>query len=398
MFQLPNGSSRASAVPMRAHFVYILCQGIRTLAYSQFRYHGILSPSSWPEILEASDHLFQARLRWSKDPHIGRVSHPTQDTKAVPANRSKRWNARYPRAGSLEGSGTGAWGKNTDPSLFRSYCWDKVRYVSERFCAEGLTCHLSTGGLIALGLGVKQWSVDQCIAEFVRLVDQAFSPREFNNITVLEEAATVSHGSKYKTQPLRRALLSSFGKEQLYGGQKAAHRVYNTHVAVTAASGTGEEAIVLANYSRHDENEPRYRFEFPHHLRIWEAASATSAAPSFFKPFTSSIGRTYLDGAVYYNNPVKVANHERKILWPDVAENPPDIILSLGTGQNGRQIQEKTQGISSNSNIRQTTPGIYKRPLQKYFRKTKEKLGEVRPSRFLPEMLKVLVCKCPPGS
>ncbi|KAI9691461.1 MAG: hypothetical protein M1822_007532 [Bathelium mastoideum] len=202
----------------------------------------------------------------------------------------------------------------------------------------------STGGIVALGLGVKQWTVNQCVTEFVRLCDQAFTPREFKYVVGLEQATTLFHGSKYKTTPLREALHTAFGDESLYGGRRKAHLSYNTQVAVTATSGTGEMGLVLANYSRHEESEPSYKFEFPHHLQIWEAASATSAAPSFFKPFHVNRGytwRTYLDGALYHNNPARVANHERKFLWPDVAGNPPDILLSLGTGKYGRQLEEQ---------------------------------------------------------
>ncbi|KAL8902691.1 MAG: hypothetical protein Q9207_004458 [Kuettlingeria erythrocarpa] len=204
----------------------------------------------------------------------------------------------------------------------------------------------STGGIIALALGVKQWTTNQCVTEFVRLCDKAFTPREFNHLRGLEEATTLWHGSKYKTKPLRDALYSAFGEELLYGGSRKAHLSHTTHVAVTATSGTGEKGLVLANYSRHEEGEPSYRFEFPHHLQLWEAASATSAAPKFFKPFTSATYpcKTYLDGALYHNNPASVANNERKSLWPDVAENTPDILLSLGTGKDGR-LEELTVAL-----------------------------------------------------
>ena len=212
-----------------------------------------------------------------------------------------------------------------------------------------MTQFLSTGGIIALGLGAKQWSVKQCVTEFLKLCGQAFTPREFNHIPGFEQVTTLRHGSKYKTRPLRDALRSAFGKELLYGRRSKPYMSYPTQVAVTATSGTGEMGLVLANYSRHHESEPNYKFDFPHNLQIWEAASATSAAPSFFKPFRSSRYpyRTYLDGALYHNNPASVANHERKFLWPDVAENPPDILLSLGTGKNGRGVEEKIADLES---------------------------------------------------
>ncbi|KAK1461914.1 hypothetical protein CCUS01_01504 [Colletotrichum cuscutae] len=65
-------------------------------------------------------------------------------------------------------------------------------------------------------------------------------------------------------------------------------------------------------------------------------ARATSAAPPFFKSFTKAdTKRSYLDGALYHNCPVLVAHHERRMIWPDIADTVPDILLSIGTGMNG---------------------------------------------------------------
>ena len=38
-----------------------------------------------------------------------------------------------------------------------------------------------------------------------------------------------------------------------------------------------------------------------------------------------------MDGALYHNNPVRVANLERKLVWPDTQDLPPDLLLSIGT-------------------------------------------------------------------
>lgn len=167
-------------------------------------------------------------------------------------------------------------------------------------------------------------------------------------------------------------------------------------MAVTATSGTGEQGLILANYSRHEENEPNYKFEFPHNLQVWEAACATSAAPSFFKPFVSTKSlRTYLDGALYYNNPVRVANHERKFLWPDVAENPPDILLSIGTGQNGQRMTEELQlKPTGPPAIRQTKPesgnGLGKWQ-DKLRPKAKQQFKKKKPSTLVSKFFSVLV-------
>ncbi len=63
------------------------------------------------------------------------------------------------------------------------------------------------------------------------------------------------------------------------------------------------------------------------------SARATSAAPPYFKHFTKNETKNgYIDGALYHNNPVNVAHHERMLIWKDVGNKQPDIFLSIGTG------------------------------------------------------------------
>jgi hypothetical protein len=148
--------------------------------------------------------------------------------------------------------------------------------------------------------------------------------------------------------PLYSALQRAFGEQYLFGGPQESADAYATKVAVTSTSGTGQQPLALSNYGRQEDPSLSYRLEFSNGpglgMRVWEAACATSAAPSYFKPFTHlATDRTYMDGALYHNNPVKVANHERKAIWPDVAENHPDVVLSIGTGQNLQQITAEIQ-------------------------------------------------------
>ena len=76
-------------------------------------------------------------------------------------------------------------------------------------------------------------------------------------------------------------------------------------------------------------------------------ARATSAAPSFFKSFRSEHNnRGYLDGALYHNNPVRVADVERRLIWPDTDNSPPDILLSIGTGCNNTIRDEAQQNFN----------------------------------------------------
>jgi predicted acylesterase/phospholipase RssA len=66
---------------------------------------------------------------------------------------------------------------------------------------------------------------------------------------------------------------------------------------------------------------------------IWQAARATSAAPSFFKEIsigTPPPGMKYVDGGLGYNNPSQVALNEAQRLWPT---GKHFCLVSIGTGR-----------------------------------------------------------------
>jgi predicted acylesterase/phospholipase RssA len=72
----------------------------------------------------------------------------------------------------------------------------------------------------------------------------------------------------------------------------------------------------------------RTRVADPFHGTIWQAARATSAAPTFFTPIT--IGRiVYGDGGLGWNNPSEEAIDEAHDIWPD---RPIGCLVSIGTG------------------------------------------------------------------
>lgn len=54
-----------------------------------------------------------------------------------------------------------------------------------------------------------------------------------------------------------------------------------------------------------------------------------------FKPLCHNPSKqVYVDGAVYLNNPIQVADKERKLIWPNCGSEYPDILLSIGTSHN----------------------------------------------------------------
>ena len=69
--------------------------------------------------------------------------------------------------------------------------------------------------------------------------------------------------------------------------------------------------------------------------RIWEAARATSAAPTFFEPITIEDPKppsSYVDGGLKHNNPSEIAIAEAERIWPQAKRF---VLVSIGTGKQG---------------------------------------------------------------
>jgi predicted acylesterase/phospholipase RssA len=198
----------------------------------------------------------------------------------------------------------------------------------------------STGGIVALGLGANGWSVQRCINHFESLCRKAFTRKGPNFMRGMEFLSP--NWVRYETKPMEDVLRQVFGEHNLFAGSKldmddsrVTQRLTKVAVTTTTTAGT---AAVLANYNRMDaEEEPPYQFhrsEKPSaEIKTWQAARATSAAPTMFKAFAhDASGQVYQDGALWHNCPIEVAMRERRLVWPDVAKTPPDVVLSIGTG------------------------------------------------------------------
>jgi hypothetical protein len=88
------------------------------------------------------------------------------------------------------------------------------------------------------------------------------------------------------------------------------------------------------------------------------SARSTSAAPIYFKPYYHRRTRkTYIDGALRRNNPIRVADEERRAIWPN-DKLRPDLVLSLGTGIGIEQHQQHRRQVNANNKkrVKETVP------------------------------------------
>ncbi|KAF8573609.1 FabD/lysophospholipase-like protein [Ramaria rubella] len=194
----------------------------------------------------------------------------------------------------------------------------------EHFTENPLPCRYfdliggtSTGGIIALMLGRLGMSVAEAIERYGTLAQRVFSDvkpfgkdRKFK-ASKLEEV--VKEIVKQKTQNAEERLLSGPGNQ----GCK-------TFVCTrTAWSMRGPR--LFRTYET-----PKYA---TFNCTIWEAARATSAAPTFFKRIVigpPGSSEHYIDGGIGCNNPIKQVLEEAEVIFPG---RKVACIISIGTGQ-----------------------------------------------------------------
>lgn len=189
-----------------------------------------------------------------------------------------------------------------------------------------LVAGTSTGGIIALGLGLGMSARE--IVEFY-----------------------VNHGSRIFAQPDHRIAKGLFqtwiGRLRGFGrrGRQFVWPKYDPDAlrdALTKAFGSrslGDSTLRLVIPAYHGDKDDLYVFKTRHHSRLqvdWreravDVALATAAAPTYFRAHVMPSGAPLIDGGIWANNPAGVAAVEaRSVLgWKD----DELCLLSLGCGE-----------------------------------------------------------------
>jgi predicted acylesterase/phospholipase RssA len=143
----------------------------------------------------------------------------------------------------------------------------------------------STGGLIALGLGL------------------GMRPREIVEFYVREGPRVFAN--PFRLRSLRRTCRPKFGSDNL---ANALQRCFGNRLF-----GESNKRLVIPAYNLADDDV--YIFRTPHHERlkrdhrveVWRVAMATTAAPTYFAAFRGVDHIPLVDGGVWANNPTMVA-------------------------------------------------------------------------------------------
>jgi patatin-like phospholipase/acyl hydrolase len=196
-------------------------------------------------------------------------------------------------------------------------------------------CHLfdviagtSTGGIIALGLTRPSADPATPMYSAMELVDlyRKHGPKIFHrSLGHIVVTAGGLAGPKYSSDGIEAVLKDYFGKTRIreamtsvlvtsYDTAEANPYFFKSYRASTSASGSLRDGDYL----------------------MWQAARATSAAPTYFPPFRlkpldpSAADKSLLDGGVFANNPAMCAMADAYKLFRDF--DMPVLVVSVGTG------------------------------------------------------------------
>ncbi|XP_059661951.1 phospholipase A I isoform X2 [Cornus florida] len=232
-----------------------------------------------------------------------------------------------------------------------------------------LICGTSTGGMLAVALGIKLMSLEKCeeiykklgklvFAEPVPKDNEAATWREkFDQIykSSSQSFRVVVHGSKHSADQFERLLKEMCADED--GDlliESAAKSVPKVFVVSTLVSVVPAQPFIFRNY-QYPAGTPEMPFPISESLstsgvgtattgaqvgykrsafigsckhHIWQAIRASSAAPYYLDDFSEDVYR-WQDGAIVANNPTIFAIREAQLLWPDTRI---DCLVSIGCG------------------------------------------------------------------
>ncbi|KAF4531587.1 hypothetical protein B566_EDAN010053 [Ephemera danica] len=185
----------------------------------------------------------------------------------------------------------------------------------------------STGGILALGLATGK-SLAECQCIYFRLKDQVFKGKRPYNSEPLEKLLQNLFGEQTVMNDIPHPRLLITG---LLADRKPPelHLFRNYKCALDVL--TNAEPLVLPGTSSADFHQP----PSPKSQRLWEAARASGAAPSYFRAFGP-----FLDGGLVANNPAMDAMtelHELNLALKAVGREdevkPLGVVVSVGTGE-----------------------------------------------------------------
>ncbi|KAM5343873.1 hypothetical protein ACJ41O_012410 [Fusarium nematophilum] len=198
----------------------------------------------------------------------------------------------------------------------------------------------STGGFIAIMLGRLQMTIADCLKKYKDFMNIVFP----NKWSITKGANLLWKGSKWDAGALEGVIKSLL--KEVVGGDPDKVLLLDEESAKTC------KVFVMATKKEGSNNGAPFMFRSYENaleksalpgIKLWEAARATSAAPSYFDPL--KVGDyQFLDGGLQANNPLGwLWNEVLSVFGPARATN---CFLSIGTGTPSAQTVSDPRNIA----------------------------------------------------
>jgi patatin-like phospholipase/acyl hydrolase len=170
----------------------------------------------------------------------------------------------------------------------------------------------STGGILAIGLGLKK---PTALIEKLYVVDGEKIFPEYWKKHPIKRFLRHARNSLHDHTELERLLYDTFQDETI--GDSSARLVIPAFLSP-------KTQIAVLKTDHHEDYKKDYV------MAAWEAARATSAAPTFFQGHAADDNYVFLDGGIWANNPIMAAIIDTLSAY-DVTREQVEI-FSIGTG------------------------------------------------------------------
>uniref|UniRef100_A0A166IVX7 Patatin n=1 Tax=Daucus carota subsp. sativus TaxID=79200 RepID=A0A166IVX7_DAUCS len=240
-----------------------------------------------------------------------------------------------------------------------------------------LICGTSTGGMLAVALGIKLMSLDKCEDIYKKLGKLVFAepvPKDNEAATWREKLdqlyksssqsfRVVVHGSKHSADQFERLLKEMCADEDgdliIESAVKGTPKVF---VVSSLVSMVPAQPFIFRNYQYPvgtvetplaiSESQPVGGSGSPTigaksgykrnacigscKHQVWQSIRASSAAPYYLDDYSDD-GYRWQDGAIVANNPTIFALREAQLLWPDAKV---DCLVSIGCGSVSTKVRK----------------------------------------------------------
>ncbi|CAI6303542.1 unnamed protein product [Periconia digitata] len=196
-----------------------------------------------------------------------------------------------------------------------------------------------TGGVLALGLNSRGWTLDDCERHLRDIFAKTFTPANVHRFPTFQFRGSQA---KYRAKALDDCLAAVFPEQRIVDLPPSEDPMQrSSKVAVLSSSTTGRK-ILFSNYRRKASPTLPYTLypvtDYASQPKVSDIARASMAHTELFKPFLDArLGHLFFKKDMTERFLLEVAQNECQSIYNGLPNDFPDILLSISCGRTRKQ-------------------------------------------------------------